>query len=215
MNIKVNLNIFFFLVLFFITNQIELYALIMLFALIHEIGHLLCGVLLGFEVENFRIMPLGFSIEFKIDINDYNKKILKSNKVIVKKLLINIAGPLVNIIIILLSILMNWEDNILYSNLLILVFNLIPIYPLDGGRIIKNLLKICIGNKKAYFYQNKVSNFFTVIITVISSIAIYYYKNIAILIALVFIWALVIKENKRYNLYCRVNKIIDKQAFYI
>lgn len=62
MNIKVNLNIFFFLVLFFITNQIELYALIMLFALIHEIGHLLCGVLLGFEVENFRIMPLGFSI---------------------------------------------------------------------------------------------------------------------------------------------------------
>ena len=77
MNIKVNLNIFFFLVLFFITNQIELYALIMLFALIHEIGHLLCGVLLGFEVENFRIMPLGFSIEFKIDINDYNKKILK------------------------------------------------------------------------------------------------------------------------------------------
>ena len=208
MNIKVNLNIFFFLVLFFITNQIELYALIMLFALIHEIGHLLCGVLLGFEVENFRIMPLGFSIEFKIDINDYNKKILKSNKVIVKKLLINIAGPLVNIIIILLSLLMNWEDNILYSNLLILVFNLIPIYPLDGGRIIKNLLKICIGNKKAYFYQNKVSNFFTVIITVISSIAIYYYKNIAILIALVFIWALVIKENKRYNLYCRVNKII-------
>ena len=215
MNIKVNLNIFFFLVLFFITNQIELYALIMLFALIHEIGHLLCGVLLGFEVENFRIMPLGFSIEFKIDINDYNKKILKSNKVIVKKLLINIAGPLLNIIIILLSLLMNWEDNILYSNLLILVFNLIPIYPLDGGRIIKNLLKICIGNKKAYFYQNKVSNFFTVIITVISSITIYYYKNIAILIALVFIWALVIKENKRYNLYCRVNKIIDKQAIYI
>lgn len=215
MNIKINLNIFFFLVLFFITNQIELYALIMLFALIHEIGHLLCGVLLGFEVENFKIMPLGFSIEFKIDINDYNKKILKSNKAIAKKLLINFAGPFVNIIIILLSILLNWEYNILYSNLLILIFNLIPIYPLDGGRIIKNLLKIFIGNKKAYFYQNKISNIFTIIITAISSIAIYYYKNIAILIAIMFIWVLVIKENKRYNLYSRVNKIIDKQTFYI
>lgn len=215
MNIKINLNIFFFLVLFFITNQIELYALIMLFALIHEIGHLLCGVLLGFEVENFKIMPLGFSIEFKIDINDYNKKILKSNKAIAKKLLINFAGPFVNIIITLLSILLNWEYNILYSNLLILIFNLIPIYPLDGGRIIKNLLKIFIGNKKAYFYQNKISNIFTIIITAISSIAIYYYKNIAILIAIMFIWVLVIKENKRYNLYSRVNKIIDKQTFYI
>lgn len=215
MNIKLNLNIFLFLLLFLITNQIEVYALVMLFALIHELGHLLCGVLLGFEADNFKIMPLGFSIEFKTNINDYNKKILKSNTLTLKKLLINIAGPFTNVIIILIGMFMKINENIIYSNLIILIINLIPIYPLDGGRIIKNLMKLLIGNKKAKHYTNKVSNIFVIIVTVVSSITIYYYKNIAILFALMFIWTLIVKENKRYNTYNKIYKVIDKDSKYI
>ena len=55
--------------MFLITSQIEIYALIMIFALIHELGHLTCGVLLGFEADTLKIMPLGFSIEFKINVH--------------------------------------------------------------------------------------------------------------------------------------------------
>ena len=76
MSIKINLNIFLLLILFLLTSQLEIYALVMLFALIHELGHLMCGVLLGFEAESLRIMPLGFVVEFKTNINDYNKVIL-------------------------------------------------------------------------------------------------------------------------------------------
>lgn len=215
MNIKINLNIFFFLILFIITNQIEVYALIMLFALIHEMGHLLCGLILKFEAESLRIMPLGFSIEFKTNIDDYNKKILKSNVVSLKKLLISLAGPVTNIVIIIISALLHLNEIIIYSNLIILIFNLIPIYPLDGGRIIKNLSKILVGNKKAQYYQNKISNIFVIIITIISSIAVYYYKNIGILLAVIFIWILNIHENKKYNLYKKIYKSIDKLPFYL
>ena len=79
MNIKLNLNIFLFLILFLITNQLEVYALVMIFALIHEMAHMVCGVILGFKPDTLRIMPFGFSIQFKPIIDDYNKKVLKSS----------------------------------------------------------------------------------------------------------------------------------------
>ena len=197
--------------LFFITSQLEIYALVMLFALLHELGHLLCGVILGFKVNCLKIMPLGFCLEFKTKIDDYNRKIGKSNILIIKKLLINIAGPLVNVIIIVIASILNINKNIIYSNLIILIINLIPIYPLDGGRILKNIFKLIVGNRKAISYTNNISNTFVLILTFFSSILILYYKNIGILFALIFIWVLIFNENKRYNMYRKIYKKIEER----
>ena len=215
MSIKINLNVFLFVLLFILTNQIELYALVMLFALIHELGHLLCGVILDFEVENFEIMPLGFSVEFKPNVKDYNKKIMKSNILTVKKLCINLAGPMANFIIIIVSYLFKLQDIIIFSNLIILIINMIPIYPLDGGRVLKNVLKLLFGNQKALKCTNTISNVAVIMLTIISSIGIYYYKNIAILFAIIFVWLLILKENKKFNTYNKIYKAIDKEKNYI
>lgn len=215
MSVKINLNIFLFVLLFVLTNQIDLYALVMLFALIHELGHLLCGVILDFAVENFEIMPLGFSVEFKPNVKDYNKKIMKSNILTVKKLCINLAGPMANFIIIIVAYLFKLQDIIIFSNLIILIINMIPIYPLDGGRVLKNILKLLLGNKKAIQYTNTISNIIVIMLTIIASIGIYYYKNIAVLFAIIFIWALIIKENRRFNTYNKIYKAIDKEKNYI
>lgn len=110
---------------------------------------------------------------------------------------------------------MNFDNDIIYANLIIFIINMIPIYPLDGGRIIKNILKLLLGNRKALDYTNKVSNIFVIMVTAISSIAVYYYKNIFILLALIFIWSLIIKENKRYYTYNKIYKAIDKENNYI
>lgn len=215
MSIKINLNVFLFVLLFILTNQIELYALVMLFALIHELGHLLCGIILDFEVENFEIMPLGFSVEFKPNVKDYNKKIMKSNILTVKKLCINLAGPMANFIIIIVSYLFKLQDIIIFSNLIILIINMIPIYPLDGGRVLKNVLKLLLGNQKALKCTNTISNVAVIMLTIISSIGIYYYKNIAILFAIIFVWLLILKENKKFNTYNKIYKAIDKEKNYI
>ena len=215
MSIKINLNVFLFVPLFILTNQIELYALVMLFALIHELGHLLCGVILDFEVENFEIMPLGFSVEFKPNVKDYNKKIMKSNILTVKKLCINLAGPMANFIIIIVSYLFKLQDIIIFSNLIILIINMIPIYPLDGGRVLKNVLKLLLGNQKALKCTNTISNVAVIMLTIISSIGIYYYKNIEILFAIIFVWLLILKENKKFNTYNKIYKAIDKEKNYI
>lgn len=215
MKIKLNLNIFLFLSIFLITKQIKIYCMLMLFAFIHELSHLIAGILLGFKLEAFRIMPFGFSIEFKTEPQNYNKKVVKSNILAVKKIIIALAGPLLNIIIAIIGILHNMDENIIYSNILLMFFNLIPIYPLDGGRILKNLLKIFLGNKKATIYTNKISNIFIIILTIISSILIIEYKNVAILFIIGLLWYLVMMENKRYNLANKIYKTIDNQRNYL
>lgn len=46
----------------------------MLFAFLHEFGHLMAGIILKMKVKKISIMPTGFSIEFALTDNDYNKK---------------------------------------------------------------------------------------------------------------------------------------------
>lgn len=215
MNIKLNLNIFLFLVLFFITNQIEIYALVMIFALIHELAHLICGVLLGFKPDTLRIMPLGFSIEFETNVEDYNKKIIKSNILAVKKILIALAGPFINLIIVIIGIAISINNNIIYANLLILIFNLLPIYPLDGGRILINILKIFCGNRKANKYANIVRNSCIILLTMFCSILILYINNIAIIAILGALWGITIKENVKYNTYNKIYETVDKTYNYL
>ena len=210
MKIKLNLNIVLLLILFILTNQIDIYALVMVFALIHEVAHLICGVALGFKPDVFRIMPLGFSIEFETMVEDYNKKILKSNILAIKKIVIALSGPLINLFIALIGILVNLNINIVYSNLLIFLFNLIPIYPLDGGRILKNILKIFYGNRKANDYINIIMNILFITLTMMSSILILIYKNISILAIIIVLGSLIINENRKYYTYNKIYKIIDK-----
>ena len=215
MKIKLNLNIFLFLVLFFLTGQLEIYALVMVFALIHELSHLLCGVVLGFKVNTLKIMPLGFSIEFESIIEDYNKKVGKSNILSVKKIIVALAGPLINLLIVIFGIIFDLDVNIVYSNFIILIFNLLPIYPLDGGRILKNVLKILVGNRKSNTYINTITNVVAIILTMLASVLIIAYKNMAILAILIVIWGMTIKENIKYNTYNKIYKTIDKTYNYL
>ena len=132
---RIDLKIFIFFILYYFTRQIRFFTLVMIFAFIHEMGHLLAGIILKMKVKQISIMPVGFSIQFAINQSDYNEKILNANRLEVKKLIVAIAGPLTNILIILVSLLvkikLEYQHLIIYSNLVIFIFNLLPIYPLD------------------------------------------------------------------------------------
>ena len=215
MTINVNLKVFLFAILFYITKQIEIYAMFMVFALIHEIGHLICGLLLGFKTKSLKIMPLGISIEFSVIHTDYNKKVRNANILAVKKMILALAGPITNLIIVgICTIFSNYIsihlcEQIIYVNLLIAIFNLLPIFPLDGGRLLKALIHILKGKRKALDYTNTISNLSIIFITMLASIGIYYFKNIAILFIVIYLWGLIIIENKKYSIKKRIYKIIE------
>lgn len=216
MSIKLDLKIFLFLFLFLLTSQLEMYLLLMLFAIIHELGHLAAGLILKFKPEEIKLTPVGLQIQFKVSDEEYKLNNVKSYTI--KKAIIALAGPLTNFIIatIMIAIAQINIDLqytymfslIVYSNLLIAMFNLIPIYPMDGGRVVKEILSIILGKTKAYKITYMISKTVLILLTAAASIAILYIHNIAVLIIIAYLWYLEIAEIRKYNRRKNIEKLL-------
>lgn len=217
MSIKLDLKIFLFLLLFLITSQLEMYLLLMIFACIHELSHLALGIFLGFKPHELKITPVGLQVSFEIKCDEYNQKVKKGNVLGIKKAIIASAGPIMNFLIVSVIVILSMFNkiniqnsiytNIVFANTLIGLFNLIPIYPLDGGRILNEILHIYIGLKESYKYTHIISTVTIILITVAASIAILYLQNISIVIIIVYLWGLVIREDRVYQARKEVEKI--------
>ena len=176
-------------------------------------GHIFAGLLLKLKPKKLSIMPFGLAVTFE----SYEYKKLVENK----KIVIAFAGPLTNILISIVLLFIQMDQNLkqimIYSNILVAVFNLIPIYPLDGGQILNRVLRIIYGNFEAYKISNSVNNIIMSILTALASIGLLCTKNIAIIFIIIFLWYLIIKENKKYKEICKYFKSfhkLDKKSNY-
>lgn len=194
MKIKVDLKIFLIIILYILTKNIKVFAISFIFILLHELGHAITGVILGLKIKKININVFGLSIEFE----NYGKERLNN------KIIIDMAGPAINIITFIIAVIFKNEE-IAYINILLAIINLLPIYPLDGGRIVKNLLLKSHNYKQVVGYTEKISKDTLIIITAISSIVILYIKNVGIFLVILYLWSIALKE-------CRKNQII-KRAF--
>ena len=203
MKIEIDLKIILLAILFFLLKKIELYTLFIIFIFIHEIMHLLVGMLVGFIPKRFSFNPLGFSVEFY----NYN---CRRNKF--KKIITYLAGPISNFFMSYLFYKLNINEylkmKIIYTNLLLGVFNLFPILPLDGGKIFKEILNSIIGNKNAIIFMITVTKIILFLFSIIYSIAIFKIKNIAIFLILMYMWYLYYLECKKSKILIRAYDVI-------
>ena len=136
---------FFWILLFLLDiNRFREFILIFIFLLIHELAHVLIGKLFGLQTE--RIICGLFGFRAKIINFD-----LLSEK---RKFWILIAGPSINFLFWFLC-----EELLLRKiNFFIGSINLLPIYPLDGGRIFILLLKKFFSNRynKLFIKLNRI-----------------------------------------------------------
>lgn len=208
MKIEINLKIILLMILFLLLNKIELYMLFIVFIIIHELAHMIIGMVLGFKPKRIGINPLGLSIEF------YNYD-LSTKLIRWKRIITYFAGPFINFV---LCIILNYIDidflvkeKMIYTNLLIGIFNLIPILPLDGGRILNELLKIFYDTKISNIFMLKITKAILIILTVAYSIAIFKMKNIMIFLVIIYLWYLYYMEERKIRLVLRAYETINKQ----
>lgn len=202
MKIEINLKIILALIFYFIFDNIKIYLIFMEFILIHEFAHLISGIALGGVPKKMTISIFGVSLEFY----SYGK-----NKTI-HRILFFVIGPIINLIIgFLCSRLMKnreFKDIIVQTNYAIGIFNLIPILPLDGGKILKEILRLCVGVDKSNILVMIISKTVLVIFTLIYSVLILKVKSIMILFLLMYLWYLYIIEEKKFYLYEKTRRAI-------
>ncbi|MBD5632113.1 MAG: hypothetical protein HDP34_02645 [Clostridia bacterium] len=144
-------------------------------ALLHECGHIFCAARLGFECTKVSLMPYGAAAVCDIE------GISPADEV-----RLAISGPLVNLALCVAVAGLWWfypetygfTDVIFYANAAMLLINLLPAYPLDGGRIAR-----CAAGKflkpKAVNIALRVTN----VLVVVALILIYFLalKNLSVL----------------------------------
>ncbi len=201
MKVKVDLKIFLIIIVYILTRKIEILTLTFAFIILHELGHIISGIILGLKIKKIKFTIAGIALEF----TDYGKETR------INKIIIDFAGPLINLIGVVLGITIQ-EEKILYSNLGLFIINMLPIYPLDGGRILKNILLYKNNYKKTVKIIEITSKNTLIILSVISSIVILSLKNISIFILMVYLWGIYIKEHKRNKLIKRAYRTIENNT---
>jgi len=121
------------LILWFgVVNGWRLLLVVLSAAAVHELGHILTLKLLGANVTSLRLSMFGAVLETDIGKLPYGKE-----------LLVVLAGPAANFLVarLLSGIGGEWWDAAVGAHLVLCGFNLLPVEPLDGGRLLRLLLE--------------------------------------------------------------------------
>lgn len=144
--VEIHLSTFLFFFLSFIFGRFQTYFFLFAITLIHELFHVITALIYKVKIDKISILPFGFcaKMESLINVEWY------------KELIIVVAGPLSYFLtkhLIFISYKFNLisyvgMQNANVINIFVLLFNLLPIIPLDGSKIIKVMLGFFLVEKK-------------------------------------------------------------------
>ena len=153
----------------------------MLLIMVHELGHILISLIFNWNIDKIIILPFGGLTKFNEIIN----------RPLIEEFLISISGIIFQMFFFVLA-----KGYITYKyfssiNYFIIVFNLIPIYPLDGSKILNCFFNIITSFKNSIFLTSIVSYTFIILLIVLL-----FRINKLLVVILVFLF---VETNKLYK----------------
>lgn len=108
---------------------------------LHELGHSIVAQKLGIQVHQITLYPVGGVAQLSRQPDPK------------REIWITIAGPLVNLLIALALIpfflTQEFARTLLLANLILFFFNLLPAFPMDGGRLLRAILGLKLSSTKS------------------------------------------------------------------
>ena len=164
---SVDYSFFVMLLIFILLDDLSFYFLYLVFIFLHEMSHLVVAKRLGYFPKKLKLTAFGASLE---GFDDF---------LLTDEIKIALAGPLFNLIVSIVCYLCFWFypesycylNEVLLVNLSILFFNLIPVFPLDAGRLL-----LCFLSKKNRRFEavkltKRISLIFVVLMFLVSVIS--------------------------------------------
>ena len=152
---KIHLFTYITALIFIFLGYYKFYLSFMLVLLVHELGHIFSALIFKWHIKKIIVLPLGMMLKFEDNLN----------KPLIEELIISISGIIFQLIFI--KLVHNYY--LVLSSNIILIFNILPIYPLDGSKVINIILNKITNFKTSYFLTLLIS-FITIIILISISI---------------------------------------------
>lgn len=184
--------------IYIITGTFRPFFWITILIVIHEIGHVLAGTFFKWNIEKVIIMPMGGITIFKESLN----------RPIFQEFIIALMGPIFQIIFFILInsyVPYSWFYN---ANLALLLFNLLPIIPLDGSKILHCIMDIVFS----FELSHKIVLWVSIILSCFVGIICFYMNNLIVYIMFLCITMKVIEEYKMSPL--RFQKFLLERYLY-
>ena len=177
------------LIVFVLNGHITELALSYGSMLLHEGAHALAAAAIGLRISHIALYPFGVNLRLK------NKMVARTSD----ELLLYLSGPAVNALIALFALYIR-HDFLYRTNTLLFVLNLLPVYPLDGGCILKRLLSGRFGSLAAVRVMRAVSAVFALLFIALGIYAVCVtHYNYSVLLLAVFMVGNVFTQREKYN----------------
>lgn len=171
--------------LFWMDEGIGLLPWGLLACIIHELGHIAVAIALGGRVKALILTAVGAELRIGYDVPlSY-----------MAESLVALAGPTVNLLSGILFTMLRWKLAATLS-LAIGAFNLLPILPLDGGRVVYNLLANHLDSDWADRLLTALSGCLVGMLVGVGTVAAVHYANITLLISALWLLAGVLRRRR-------------------
>lgn len=195
MTIKIHYYLILFMFYLYVIERLEYFFIFYIFVIIHEFAHIVTATILKVKVKEVLLLSIGVNARYEEGISS------------LKEFIIAIIGPIASLALAI------FLSNKMYSviNIIIFITNIIPIYPLDGGRILRIILIKCFGYKNGIKTYGVILKILICVLSIVTIIFTVYFKNYFFLFFCIYVFLLVDKEIKRERVRLIINELIGTQ----